>query len=73
MSNILILWVSVSYITRISREKQDIKVPDIRAIYKLISGDIRCVEKTSTVVITESVRQARQPAPAITENIRHSL
>ena len=34
-----ILWVSVSYITRISRKKQDIKAPDTTAIHSLISGD----------------------------------
>lgn len=34
-----ILWVSVSYITRILRKKQDIKAPDTTAIHSLISGD----------------------------------
>ena len=37
-----ILWVSVSYITLLSRRNQDIKPPDIRPISSLISGDIRC-------------------------------
>ncbi len=36
------LWVSVSYITTISRINQDIKAPDIMVVYDLISGDIRC-------------------------------
>ncbi len=35
------LWVSVSYITTISRINQGIKVPDINVIYSLISSDIR--------------------------------
>ena len=34
-----ILWVSVSYITRILWKKQDIKSPDIENTIALISGD----------------------------------
>ncbi len=53
-----ILWVSVSYITLLSRRNQDIKAPDIRpfqASYLVVLG----VKYEMKAAITESVRQKR--------------